>query len=309
MALSSAHQRHLGDAAERLLQPVHSDPLTDRRGNVGDVNREEWNWDASLFAGTARYYHRGRLPYSLALAQVCEQALGLDGRGRLLDVGCGPGTVARCLAHLFEAVVGLDPDAEMLAEAERLAADQGVTNATWVRMRAEELPAGLGVYRAVTFAQSFHWMDRPRVAATVRTMIEPDGVVVHVDGAHRDLLWDPPLPEDAIEELRIRWLGSDRRAGQSIRNTSPSGESEIFAAAGFTAPHVVAVPDGRILVRTIDELVAERFATSGTAPHLFGERLAEYEGELREILAAACPSGRFSVQLPDNLLFLYRPVQ
>jgi SAM-dependent methyltransferase len=280
--------------------------VTDWSGRIGSVSWEEWNWDESLFAGTAPYYDSGRLPYSLALAEVFEQALELDGRGRLLDVGCGPGTIARSVAHLFDVVVGLDPDAGMLAEAERLATDQDVDNATWVRLRAEELPAGLGLFRVVTFAQSFHWMDRSRVAAAVRMMIDPDGVVVHVDSGHRDLLWDPPFPEAAIEELRVRWLGRDRRAGQSIRNTSPSGEPEVFAAAGFAAPTVVAVPDGRLLERTIDDLVAERFASSGTAPHLFGEQLAEFEGELRDILVAASPSGRYSVRLPDNLLYVYR---
>ena len=177
-------------------------------GSIGSVSWQDWDWDESLFAGTAPFYDRGRLPYSPALAEVFEQALELDGRGRLLDVGCGPGTIARRVAHLFDVVVGLDPDAGMLAEAERLATDQDVANATWVRLRAEELPAGLGLFRVVTFAQSFHWMDRPRVAAAVRTMIDSDGVVVHVDSGHRDLLWDPPLPEAAIEELRVRWLGA-----------------------------------------------------------------------------------------------------
>jgi ubiquinone/menaquinone biosynthesis C-methylase UbiE len=273
-----------------------------------NVSWEDWVWDESLFAGAAPYYERGRLPYSAALANVFEHALRLEGRGRLLDVGCGPGTVTRRLAHLFEEVVGLDPDAEMLAEAARLAAEQDIANATWVRLRAEELPAGLGRFHVVTFAQSFHWMDRRRVAGAVRRMLDANGVVVHVDSAHRDLVWEPPLPDAAIEELRARWLGKDRRAGQTVRNTSPSGEPEVFAAAGFAAPEVVAVPDGRLLERTIDELVAERLASSGTAPHLFGERVATFEQELRETLAAATPSGRFTVRLPDNLLFVYRPI-
>ena len=71
------------------------------------------------------------------------------------------------LAPLFEAVVGLDPDPEMLARASRAAAGQGAGNATWVRQRAEALPAGLGSFRVVTFDASFHWMDRPRVASAV----------------------------------------------------------------------------------------------------------------------------------------------
>jgi 2-polyprenyl-3-methyl-5-hydroxy-6-metoxy-1,4-benzoquinol methylase len=142
---------------------------------------ESWHWDESLYAGAARYYEQGRLPYAPGLADAVANSLALDGRGRLLDVGCGPGTVTLRLAPLFEAVVGLDPDAEMLATAARAAARRGVGNASWVRRRAEDLPAGLGRFRTVTFAASFHWMDRPRVASAVATMLEPGGAAVQVD--------------------------------------------------------------------------------------------------------------------------------
>src|SRR4051812_22682046 len=101
---------------------------------------EGWQWDESLFGGSAPYYARGRLPYPDGLAEALGAALGLDGRGRLVDVGCGPGTIALSLAHLFEDVVGLDPDAGMLEEARRLAAQQGCTNTSWVHARAEDLP-------------------------------------------------------------------------------------------------------------------------------------------------------------------------
>jgi len=141
---------------------------------------ETWSWDESLFAGAARYYEQGRLPYAPGLAEAFCRSLALDGRGRLLDVGCGPGIVALRLAPLFEAVVGLDPDAGMLAEAASAAAARGIANTTWVRLRAEDLPAGLGRFRAVTFAASFHWMDRPRVAAAVATMLDDGGAVVQV---------------------------------------------------------------------------------------------------------------------------------
>ena len=69
----------------------------------------------------------------------------------------------------------------MLTEAERLAGDAGVVNACWVQMRAEELPAGLGQFRVVTFAASFHWMDRPKVARVVRTMLDAGGAAVQID--------------------------------------------------------------------------------------------------------------------------------
>src|SRR5437588_311026 len=142
---------------------------------------ESWEWDETLFAGAATYYAQGRLPYAPALAEVMQKEFDLDGHGRLLDVGSGPGIVALRLAHLFAAVVGLDPDPAMLAEAEHLAAAQGIENASWVRMRAEDLPGGLGQFRAVTFAASFHWMNRPVVARAVRSMLTPGGAVVQID--------------------------------------------------------------------------------------------------------------------------------
>jgi SAM-dependent methyltransferase len=278
---------------------------------------QTWSWDESLFAGAARHYEQGRLPYAPGLADAFARNLALDGQGRLLDVGCGPGTVALRLAPLFEAVVGLDPDPEMLDCASRAAAERGIANATWVRERAEALPAGLGSFRVVTFAASFHWMDRPRVASAVATMLGPGGAVVQVDApayrpeelsaeSRRGSLPFPPPPDDALDQLRRQYLGSDRRAGQGIRNTSPSGEDEVFRQAGFQPAETVTVPDGRAVERTCDDVVARVFSTSSTAPHLFGDRQQDYERDVREILARASPSGRFSVRLPDNILRIWR---
>ena len=274
---------------------------------------ETWNWDESLFAGTARYYEQGRLPYAPGLADALAGGLGLDGHGRLLDVGCGPGTVTLRLADRFGAVVGLDPDREMLARAARAAAERGIENASWVRERAEALPAGLGSFRAVTFAASFHWMDRPLVATAVATMLDAGGAVVQVDapGYRSGELPDerlpfPPPPDDALDGVRRQYLGGDRRAGRGIRNTSPDGEDRVFQQAGFLPAETVTVPDGRIVERTADDHVAMVFSLSSTAPHLFGDRQADFERDVREVLARASPSGRFSVRLPDNVLRIWR---
>jgi ubiquinone/menaquinone biosynthesis C-methylase UbiE len=272
----------------------------------------DWVWDESLFAGTARHYRRGRLPYAPALAARMAEALGLDGGGRLLDAGCGPGTVTLLLAHLFERAVGLDPDTGMLEEAARAAAEQDVRNVEWVRLRAEELPAGLGTFRVVTFAQSFHWMDRLRVARAVRAMLEPGGALVHVDSTYQDGI-DPgdgapyPAPPDAaVDELRRRYLGARRRAGKYFRDSSPDREDLVYREAGFAGPEVVAVPGWGLVERTVDQEFARVLSTSATAPHLFGDRLAEFERDLRALLAAASPAGRFSVRLGDNRLLIWR---
>lgn len=271
----------------------------------------EWEWDETLFAGAAAFYDRGRLPNAPGLAAAFKDTFGLDGQGRLLDVGCGPGTVTLPLAGLFREVVGVDADAEMIREARRLAAERGVMNASWVHRRAEELPADLGRFNVITFAASFHWMDRPLVAGIVREMLErPDGAVVHVDNRHQAGLAPaddlPPAPTERIAELRRAYLGENRRAGQGIRNSSPGDEAAVFRAAGFVGPELVVVPDGRTIIRSADDLVAETFSLSASAPHLFGERLSQFEHDLRLLLAEASPDGAFAVRLPDNELKIWR---
>ncbi len=303
--------------ADRIWTGDAPGPRYIRGVNVTSGGWETWSWDESLFAGAAGYYEQGRLPYAPGLADVFARSLALDGRGRLLDVGCGPGTVTLRLAPLFQAAVGLDPDPEMLACASRAAAVQGVGNVAWVRQRAEALPDGLGSFRAVTFAASFHWMDRLRVASAVATMLDPGGAVVQVDApgyrtdelaaeARRGSLPFPPPPDDALDHLRRNYLGSDKRAGQGIRNTSPGGEDQVFREAGFRPAQTVIVPDQRVIERTTDDVVARVFSLSSTAPHLFGDRREDFERDLRQILAQASPSGRFSLRLPDNILRIWR---
>jgi SAM-dependent methyltransferase len=274
---------------------------------------EDWAWDASLFEGSAGYYWRGRIPYAEGLASSLASVLDLDGHGRLLDVGCGPGIVALRLAHLFDRVIGLDPDAGMLEEARRAARQQRTTNVSWVRLRAEDLPAGIGTFRVITFAQSFHWMDRPKVASAVRDMIEPNGAVVQIDPGRDGTAGDnapgphPAVPFEAIDSLRRSYLGADRRAGQGRRNTSPSGEDVIFQAAGFLPELRVPVADTRVLDRTDDDIVAWVFSASSTAPHLFEDKLGQFEADLRALLNHASPSGHFSVPLSDTTMRIRRP--
>ncbi|MEU6661833.1 class I SAM-dependent methyltransferase [Streptomyces sp. NPDC046821] len=273
---------------------------------------DEWEWDETLFAGAASYYRRGRLPYASELADVLAQMLELDGRGRLVDVGCGPGTLALGLAHLFREVVGVDPDGGMIAEATRDAAAQGVAGKTsWVQARAEELPGGLETFDIATFGQSFHWMDRDRVAVAIRDMLRPGGALVHVTDlsspspAKGELPY-PGVPDAALGALVKRWLGPVRRAGQGVLpDGTRGGEAEVYRRAGFFGPEHRVIAGGQALERTVDDVVAGVFSKSFSAPHLFGDQRDAFEAELRGLLWAASPVGLFSVVHPDTEVFVW----
>jgi len=247
------------------------------------------------------------------MVAVLRDALALDGTGRLIDVGCGPGSMALLLAGLFEEVVGVDPDPGMIAAAGARAEERGVANARWVRMTAESLPGSLGRFRVATFAQSFHWMDRLAVASIVRGMLEPGGRWVHVDAiTHRGvepapaLRWPSP-PHAAIGDLIRAYLGEVRRAGRgTLPGGTPSGEAGIMLAAGFTGPERLRIA-GRIYERSEDEVVASVFSLSSAAPHLFGDRLADFESELRTLLRDRSPSGWFAEQAHDVELLIWSP--
>src|SRR3954452_7692376 len=99
------------------------------------------SYEPTIYQWAAAHYRRGRPGYSPQLEAVLTEELGLNGTGRLLDGGCGPGVLPVRLAPLFEQAVGLDPDAAMLDEGRRLAERRGITNIRWVHARAEDLPA------------------------------------------------------------------------------------------------------------------------------------------------------------------------
>ena len=257
------------------------------------------SYDPTLFEGAAAHYRQGRPPYSPQLEAVLTEELGLDGTGRLLDGGCGPGILTVRLAHLFEEVVGLDPDAAMLAEGRRVAGERGIANIRWVQAVAEDLPrAAPGPYRLVTFGQSFHWTDEARVAEVLYDMLEPGGalaLIVHTveDRPVPPSPGPPPIPHAEIRALVEKYLGSTRRAGQGASPLRIHRFEDVLVRTRFGVPRSIFIPGIPDLVRDSESVLSGYFSMSSSAPHLFGDRAEDFAGEVRELLASRSPEGVF----------------
>lgn len=229
----------------------------------------------SLYEGAARPYVEGRMPYPAALFDALRRHLGLTGAGRALDVGCGPGSLTLGLAPLFASVVAVDADPGMLAEGREQAARAGLGNIDWRLLRAEALPAGLGTFDLIICAQAFHWLDRPRVARAMRSMLAAQGRCVLVSATtHRgtagiDRLPHPRPPHEAIAALVKRRL---EQCGVTPPSRPPAVGSEetVMRAAGF------------------------------------GPDREAFEADLRTLLRAASPSGRFSERRRSIRFDVYR---
>ena len=256
-------------------------------------------YDPTIYQGAAAHYRYGRPAYSPQLEAVLTAELGLDGTGKLLDGGCGPGILTVRLAHLFEDVVALDPDPAMLAEGRRVASEQTITNIRWVEALAEELPeAAPGPYRVVTFGQSFHWTDEARVAEAVFDMLEPGGalaLIVHtVDGRPAPPHPGPPaIPHEEIRALTEKYLGSTKRAGQGTAPVRTHRFEDVLVRTRFGAPGSIFVPGIPDLVRDTESVLSGYFSMSYAAPHLFGELVDDFASEVRELLASRSPEGVF----------------
>lgn len=204
------------------------------------------------------------------------EALGLDGGERLLDVGCGPGSLTNLLApHVAEAV-GIDASAEMVDVAARGAPP----NARFLRLRAEELPGKLGRFDIVTLAQSFHWFETEEVARTLHEMLAPAGRLVHVGATTHE--GEGNVPRDEIAGLIERWLGPDPRIKTGDHRV-------IFDRAGFRNRRELDVARDETIERSEDDIVSSVFSLSYAAPHLFGERVRDFESELRALLRGGGP--------------------
>jgi SAM-dependent methyltransferase len=283
------------------------------------VTQELWKWDPTLYAGSARYYAQGRVPYSGELIERLAVELSLDGRGRLLDVGCGPGSLTLLLASYFERVTGLDADDEMLAEGARQAARSGVGNADWLHLRAEDLTSDLGPFRVATLAQSFHWMDRARVAQRLHGVLAAGGALVHLHATtHQGIESESPLPHPRpprrdIDDLVKRYLGPHRRAGKGVLPDRPLSEpdrgrleAEVYGEAGFSDRRRIEV-SGYTVERTTEEVVASVFSLSSATPHLFADRLTRFEVELRALLHETSPDGLFSEEMRETAIDIWQP--
>ena len=253
--------------------------------------------DDTLYAGSAEHYARGRMPYPAALGTALRDELGLDGTGRLLDVGCGPGSLTHLLAPLFATAVGVDSDADMV----RVAARGGAPNERFVRLRAAELPGGLGTFDVIAVAQSLHWFASDEIAEALHAMLAPDGALVHVGATTHE--GDGNVPHAEITELVQRWLGSAKRAGQGFRTWEGDDPRDVIDRAAFRNRREIEIRRDEVFARSEDDVVAAVFSLSAAAPHLFGGRVDEFEAEVRALLRSR--GGPFHERPRDITLTLW----
>src|SRR5713226_1468569 len=168
----------------------------------------------SRFGSTASFYAKFRSRYPAALLDEIATRCGLDGTGRLLDLGCGPAFIAIAMAPHFSEVVGMDPAPEMLEVAAREAAAAHVP-VTLIHGSSADLGQHLGRFRMAAMGRSFHWMDRDATLVALDELIEPNGAVAVLGEHHTNApensfkpVWDSIIKKWAPKHTRRARSGS-----------------------------------------------------------------------------------------------------
>lgn len=243
------------------------------------------------FTGAAAYYARFRPDYPSALLERLADRLGLndDSSGRLLDLGCGPGTIALAVREWFKAVIGLDVNAAMLEQARARATELSATNTRFEMRPAEEIGPDLGTFRLVTVGRALHWMNREMVIERAFDLLEPGGGFATLGNAGEAERTDPwRLAANAVIE---RYLGPHEPNPWRAPGFEPY--EAVLRRSRFATVEIERATSSRTF--GLDDLVGRVFSMSSSAPERFGSRLIKFERDLRIALLEVEPSGVFTL--------------
>jgi len=157
----------------------------------------------------------------------------LKDSARVLDIGCGPGTITADLAGRLPAgaVVGLDAAPDILPAARAESVRLGAANAGFCAGDGYLLPFRDGAFDVVHAHQVLQHLSDPVAALTqMRRVCAPGGLVAARDGDYGGMIWFPESPE--LSE----WLALYRSVARVLRGEPDAGRrlASWARAAGFT---------------------------------------------------------------------------
>jgi ubiquinone/menaquinone biosynthesis C-methylase UbiE len=183
------------------------------------------DWALPLYDPLVRW-----LGIDAARRSLIEQA-ALGTAHRVLDIGCGTGTLATLIKRLYSAidVVGLDPDPNVIARGRRKARRAGVS-IEFDQGFSDALPYPDGCFDRVFSSFMFHHLeaeDRVKTLREVRRVLKPHG------SFH---LLDFTRPEAGSRYSLTRLFHSSRR----LKDNSEARILGLLSDAGFNRPGKVA---------------------------------------------------------------------
>jgi ubiquinone/menaquinone biosynthesis C-methylase UbiE len=246
------------------------------------------------FAGdTASFYARFRRPYPAEFVARLRE-FGSGGRGRLLDLGCGTGILLLQLAPFFDQAVGMDPEPDMLREAERATRRNGCENVELIRGSSAELQAlapALGRFDLVAIGTAFHYMDPQATLSELQRITPGAAVAVAYNGSPMWLHTDPWAEAlRSVLESRVGQLSDADFTAEALQNAEETmrelGYSEIERWE-------------RTEVEVIDlHFIVGHILSAASTDQIPPTQRREFAQEVSSAIHAAVPAGQLVETVP-----------
>jgi SAM-dependent methyltransferase len=150
-----------------------------------------------MYSGVADLYHEFRPKYPECLIDEAigkSKLLASNPKARILEIGCGPGTLTLPLVRRGYNVVAIDPGSGMIPKARQVC--QGYSNVEFHQDSLKDyIQKAKAPFEAIIAASSLHWAladdDKNRMIEQMASLLK--------DGGNLILLWNFPLePDDAV---------------------------------------------------------------------------------------------------------------
>jgi SAM-dependent methyltransferase len=223
-------------------------------------------------------------------AETFDVLAELAGGSAVLDVGCGPGDLARPLAPRVARVDAVDVSAAMI-ELGRTRPGGTASNLRWTVERVETAELD-PPYALVMSGDSIHWLDWPVALPLLAEVLEPDAVLAVV---HRDWLRDEHVRE------RLRPIYARHSWNVDFAPLDPIDELERRGLYERRGERTTAPEPWR---PTLDEIVGVHFSMSGFARGRLQDP-AGFADEVRAVIESTLEArdGRYDLDVTATIVW------
>ena len=181
--------------------------------------------DPTLEVLVTRLESRGRHPRFIAMMNEYFDAMKIESARSVLDLGCGTGIAARAIAHrkaFLGHVTGVDMSPYLVAEAKRLADEEGLTSSIEFRTgdsQRLELPDA-SFDSAVAHTLVSHVPEPIAVLRELARIVKPGGSIAIFDGDYASLTFgsDDPVKGKEDDETIIDAIVTNPRVMRQMPN-------------------------------------------------------------------------------------------
>ncbi|MFJ8828875.1 class I SAM-dependent methyltransferase [Micromonospora aurantiaca] len=241
---------------------------------------------ATGFGGeVATYYARHRRGYPPEVLDALAAAFRLGADDTVVDLGCGTGQLSIPLADRVGAVIGMDPEPDMLAIARRTAVDGGTANATWVLGGDSDVPAlsrllGGRTVGALTVAVAIHFMDRDTLFQAARPLVRPGGGIAVVTNGEPLWMQDTDWSR-ALRGCLERMLGHPVTGRCQTDEDGRRRNREALVRAGYRYEETSVRYDAPL---TVDDMVGGIFSAMSAEQLPSSRQRAAFTADVRDEL-------------------------